>query len=75
VRESGARRLALPWPDDLRLVGEPPERGAVQHSGPVPGEVGAVFGVGTGQRGTLVRLDHHALPVEVVVGVVLRRGH
>ena len=67
VGQPGARGLALARPDHLRLVGEPAQRGAVQHAGPVAGEIGAVFGVGTRQRGTLRRFDHQTLPVELVV--------
>ncbi len=62
-------------PDHLRLVGEPAQGGAVQHSGPVAGEVGAVLGVGAGQRGTLRRFDHQPLPVELVVADLLIRCH
>ena len=46
VGEPGARRLALPWPDHLGLVGQPAQGGAVQDPRPVAGEIGAVFGVG-----------------------------
>ena len=67
VRQPGARGVALAGPDHLRLVGQPAQRGAVQHPRPVTGEVGAVFGVGPGQRGTLRLFDHQTLPVEVVV--------
>ena len=48
VGQPGARRLALARPDHLRLVGQPAQGGAMQHPGPVPGEVGAVLGVGSG---------------------------
>jgi hypothetical protein len=65
VRQPRARCLALPWPDDLGLVGQSAEGGTVQDPGPVAGEVGAVFGVGPRQGSTLRRFDHHALPVEV----------
>ena len=69
VRQPGARGVALARSDDLGLVGQPTQRRAVQHPGPVPGEIGAMFGVGPRQRGTLRRLDHQALPVELVVWV------
>ena len=69
VGQPGARRLALARPDDLRLVREPAQGGAVQDPGPVAGEIGAVFGVGARQRGTLGRFDHQTLPVELVVGI------
>ena len=65
--QPGARRLTLARPDHLRLVGQPAQRGAVQHPRPVAGEVGAVLGVGSGQRGALRRFDHQTLPVELVV--------
>ena len=74
VGQPGARRLALARPDHLRLVGQSAQRRAVQHPRPVTGEIGAVFGVGTRQRGTLGRFDHQTLPVELVVGVGFR-GH
>ena len=61
VGQPGARGLALARPDDLSLVGQPAQRRAVQHPGPVAGEIGAVFGVGARQRGTLRRFDHQAL--------------
>jgi hypothetical protein len=47
--QPGARRLALPRPDDLRLVRQSAQRGAVQDPGPVAGEIGAVLGVGARQ--------------------------
>ncbi len=72
--QPGARRLALARPDHLRLVGQPAQGGAVQHPGPVAGEIGAVLGVGARQRGTLRRFDHQPLSVELVVGIVVR-GH
>ena len=46
--QPGARRLALPRPDDLRLVGQPAQGSTVQHAGAVTGEVGAVLGVAAG---------------------------
>ena len=73
VGQPGARRLALARPDHLRLVGQPAQGRAVQHPRPVTGEIGAVLGVGTGQRGTLRRFDHQSLPVELVVGVGIHR--
>src|SRR6478672_7883397 len=71
VRQPGARGVALTRPDHLRLVGESTQRRAVQHPGPVAGEVGAVFGLRARQRGTLRRFDHQALPVELVVCVAV----
>ncbi len=50
VGQPGARRLALAWPDDLRLVRQAAQGSAVQDARPVAGEIGAVFGVGARQR-------------------------
>ena len=75
VGQPGPWRLALPRTDDLGLVGQPAQGGTVQHPGAVAGEVGAVFGVGARQCGTLGRLGHQALAVEVVVWVVAARIH
>ena len=69
VGQPGARRLALTWPDDLRLVRQSAQGGAVQDPRPVAGEIGAVFGIGARQRSTLRRFDHQTLPVELVVGI------
>ena len=69
VGQPGARCLALAWPDDLSLVRQPAQGRAVQDPGPVAGEIGAVFGVGARQRGTLRRFDHQTLAVELVVGI------
>ena len=69
---SRVRGVSLsPGADHLRLVGQPTQRRAVQHPRPVAGEIGAVLGVGSGQRGTLRLFDHQTLPVEVVVSVVI----
>ena len=73
--QPGPWRLALPRTDDLGLVGQPAQGGTVQHPGAVAGEVGAVFGVGARQCGTLWRLGHQSLAVEVVVWVVAARIH
>ena len=45
-------------PDHLGLVGQPAQRRAVQHPGPVAGEVGAMFAVGARQCGVFGRLGH-----------------
>ena len=66
-----ARGVALPRPDDLCLVGEPAQRGAVQNPGAIPGEVGAVLALGARQARGLRRFGHHPLAVEIVVGVLL----
>src|SRR5689334_13972498 len=50
-------------------------RSAVEHSRAVTREVGAVLGVGTGQRSQLRRLDHPAFTVVRVVHVMLIPGH
>jgi hypothetical protein len=44
----------------------------MQHPGPVSGEVRAVLGVGSRQRGTLARFDHQPLSVELVVEILIR---
>lgn len=75
VRQSGARRITFPRPHDLRLVCEPTQRGAMQNSGSVPGEVGTVLTLGTWQPGSLRRFANPPLAVEVAVGVVLIRDH
>jgi hypothetical protein len=75
VRQPGARSVTLTGSNDLRLVGQPSQRRAVQHPGPVPGEVAAVLAFGTGQTRSLRRFEHPSLTVEVVVGVLLIRVH
>ena len=57
VRQPGARRVTFPGSDDLRLVRQPAQRGAVQHPGPVPGEVGAVLAFGARQTRGLRRFE------------------
>ena len=47
VRQSGARRITFRRSQDLRLVGEPTQRGAVPNPGSVPGEVGTVLTLDT----------------------------
>ena len=54
--QSRAGRVPFARPDDLRLVGEPTKRGAVQNPGAVPGEVGAVLTFGARQARALRRL-------------------
>ena len=75
MRQPGARSVTLAGSDDLRLVGQPAQRGAVQHPGAIPGEVAAVLALGTRQTRSLRRFDHPPLTVEVVVGVLLIRDH
>ena len=71
VRQPGAWGVTLAGPDHLRLVGQSTQRGAVQHPRPVAGEVGAVLGARSRQRGTLRLFESQTLPVEVVVSVVI----
>ncbi len=75
MRQPGARSVAFAGSDHLRLVRQPSQRGAVQHPGPVAGEVGAVLAFGPGQTRRLRPFDHPPLTVEVVVGVWLILRH
>jgi hypothetical protein len=75
VSQPGAWSLALSRSDDLRLVGQPAQRRAVQHAGSVTREVGAVLGFGSRQRSILCPFDHQALPVEVDVRVLRMSCH
>ena len=67
VGEPGARVVALPGTDHLRLIRQSAEGRAVQHPGPVAGEVAAVLRGRPGQRGGFGRFGHDALPVGLVV--------
>ena len=64
VGEPGAREVARPDLDDLRLGGEAPQRGGMQHPGPVPHERPPLEGLRP-----LRRLGH---PAGGRVGVVAR---
>jgi len=75
VRQPGARSVTFAGSDNLRLVGQPAQCGAVQYPGPVPGEVGAVLTFRARQTRSLRRFAYPPLTVEVVVGVLLIRGH
>ena len=57
--------------DDLRLVRESAQRGAVQNPRAVPGEIGAELTIGARQTRALRRLGHYPLAVEIVIGVLL----
>ena len=69
VSQPGTRCVTLTGTDDLRLVGQPAQRGAVQHPRAVPGEVGAVLTLGPRQTRSLRRFGYPPFPVEVVVRV------
>ncbi len=75
MSQPGPRSVAFPRPDHLRLVSEPPQRGAVQNACPIAGEISAMFGRPAGQCGGLRRLDHNPFAVVRVVPVVLMSGH
>ena len=73
--QPGARGVSFARADDLCLVGEPAQRGAVQYPSPIPGELGAVLTLGAWQTRSLRRFVDPPLPVEVAVGVLLVRDH
>src|SRR6185437_11195381 len=75
VGEPGAWRVALAGSDDLSLVRQAAQRRAVQHPGAVAGEVGAVLALRPRQARGLRRFGYPPLTVEVVVGILLIRGH
>ena len=57
VGQPGARRLPLARPHHLGLVRQPTQRRRVKDTRAIAGEVGAMVGVSSGQRGALRRLD------------------
>ncbi len=67
MRQPRAREIGLPYLDDLRLRGEPAQRGAVQDPGPVALERAAARTVG------LIRLWNE--PFYVLVAVPVRVRH
>ena len=75
VRQPGARSVSLTGSHDLRLIGQTPQRCAVQYPGPIAGEVRAVLAFGTRQTRSLRRFEYPSRTVEVVVGVLLIRRH